>query len=113
MQHLVQNLGQLVDYTFYRLLDGRMSTDFHIWVSPKLHLANMLATSPTDETPTSCTKCPYPVKLLYNILLICVIHTGSKLGLGLALWAEKPFGQQGIPEPVVKAVATGATDLAV
>jgi len=64
----------------------------------------MLATSPTDETPTSCTTCPYPVKLLYNILLTCVIHTGSKLGLGLALWAEEPFGQT--PEAVVKALAT-------
>jgi len=33
---------------------------------------SMLATSPTDETPTSCTTCPYLVKLLYNILLTCV-----------------------------------------
>ena len=59
------------------------------------HVGNMLATSPTDETPTSCTTCPYPVELLYNILLTCVIHTGSKLGLGLALWAEEPFDQRG------------------
>jgi len=59
----------------------------------------MLATPPTDETPTSC-RCPYPVKLFYNILLTWLkIHTqaaarfilGPKLGAAFSGRGREPL----------------------